>query len=135
MAVTDASVITSVFSEYDANHVAAREWYEGARSRGERILAPSILLAEVAAAFSRTLNDPHRASVVVDEIVQRKLIELVPVVQTLALRAAEVTQSTRLKGCDAIYVALAAELDDVLVTFDQEQLIRTAGIIRVVRPA
>lgn len=135
MAVTDASLITSLFSEPDVNHAAARRWFDAAHARGEPLFAPTIILAEVASAFGRTLGDPDRARVVIRRIVDWKLITLVPIATPIAVRAAEVTADTRLKGCDSIYVALAAELNEVLVTFDQEQLSRTTGMIRVTRPS
>lgn len=57
-----------------------------------------------------------------------------PISEDLALRAATIAATQRIKGCDAIYVALAAELDDVLVTFDQEQADRAAPVVRVLVP-
>jgi predicted nucleic acid-binding protein len=42
--------------------------------------------------------------------------------------------TNRLKGCDSVYIALAAQLDEALVTFDNEQLTRGATLIRVERP-
>ena len=135
MAVTDASLITSLLSEPDVNHAAARRWFDPAHARGEPLFAPTIILAEVASAFGRTLGDPARVRIAVQRIVDWNLMTLVAVATSLARRSAEVTADTRLKGCDSIYVALAAELDEVLVTFDQEQLSRITGMIRVTRPS
>ena len=58
MAVTDASFMTSLFHADDANHAAAWEWYDASGVRGEELVAPTILLTEVWAAFSRTLDLP-----------------------------------------------------------------------------
>lgn len=115
MAVIDASLITSLFSEPDVN-AAARRWFDVAHARAEPLFAPTIILAEVASAFGRTLGDPARARIAVQRIVDWNLMTLVAVATSLARRSAEVTADTRLKGCDSIYVALAAELDEVLVT-------------------
>jgi predicted nucleic acid-binding protein len=135
MAVVDASVITSLFHLGDVNHGLARSWYERARSIGEPLQAPAVLLSEVAAAFGRSINNPERGLRVTNEIIDHKLIGILPVTVTMARLAAEIAATTNMKGCDAIYVALAAQLNQVLVTFDSEQLERGAAVTRVERPA
>ena len=42
--------------------------------------------------------------------------------------------ANRIRGCDAVYVALAEALDEPLVTFDEQQAARAAGVVRVLRP-
>ena len=69
------------------------------------------------------------------DFVQLDEVELFSVTEALARSAAAFAASLKIKGCDSIYVALAAELDDVLVTFDREQLTRAGGVIRVLQPS
>jgi predicted nucleic acid-binding protein len=57
------------------------------------------------------------------------LFELIPVTEALAVRAAEIAASERIRGCDSIYVALAAQFEMDLVTFDGQQLERGAAIV------
>ena len=137
MAVTDASSIVSLFATHEANHAASRAWYERARQGAvrQRLFAPAILLAEVSSAFAKSMNDPARAAAVLAVIERREMIELVPVSVALARTASRLAREFGLRGCDSIYVALAQELDDVLVTFDEEQLRRGAAVVRVERPA
>jgi predicted nucleic acid-binding protein len=52
----------------------------------------------------------------------------------LGLRTAEVAAAYRLRGADAVYVALAEALHAPLVTWDQEQLTRLADLIPVFTP-
>ena len=135
MPVLDASLVTAMFHERDAHHPAALRWYEEARRNARPLYAPSLLLAEVAAALTRSADAAETAARAVDLIVAQPLVALVPVAGSLVARAAHICIQQRLKGCDAIYVALAAELDDALITFDNEQLERGGAVARVERPA
>ena len=62
------------------------------------------------------------------------MIELVPVTLALAEQAAVIAGDFRIRGCDAIYVALASQLEDCLVTLDQQQLERAAAIVDIRKP-
>ena len=53
----------------------------------------------------------------------------------LADRAAALAARCRLRGADAIYVALAEALDQPLITLDQEILDRSSGVIKTITPS
>jgi predicted nucleic acid-binding protein len=57
-----------------------------------------------------------------------------PVTFGLAERAAEIAAEYKIRGCDAIYVALAEQLGEELVTLDNEQLTRSTAVISARRP-
>ncbi|MEO8084200.1 MAG: PIN domain-containing protein, partial [Ardenticatenales bacterium] len=61
-------------------------------------------------------------------------VTLWPVPETLALRAAEIVGTHRIRGCDAVYVALAEQLGEPLVTLDNEQLARGGSLVVTLRP-
>ncbi|MBN1146606.1 MAG: type II toxin-antitoxin system VapC family toxin [Anaerolineales bacterium] len=134
MAVIDASVYIALINAQEAEHAASWAWLEDARAAGEPLVAPVILLAEVAAALSRGIGDPQLALQVVRQLEQSGVIDLAPVTLPLASRAAEIAASQRLRGCDAVYVALAEQTNDRLVTLDQQQLQRAAAIVDTRRP-
>jgi predicted nucleic acid-binding protein len=52
----------------------------------------------------------------------------------MAEQAASVAAEHRIRGCDAVYIALADQLDDVLVTLDRQQLERGAAVVAVREP-
>jgi predicted nucleic acid-binding protein len=52
----------------------------------------------------------------------------------LAGQAADIAIEARLRGCDAVYVALAAQLGERLVTLDAEQLEPAGAVVTVGRP-
>ena len=62
-------------------------------------------------------------------------VRLVPVDVELAVLGAEAAAELGLRGADALYVALARRLDVPLVTWDQEQRVRSQAAIAVLAPA
>ncbi len=129
--IVDASVLVAANSGHESAHGVARLWYEQA-IRSD-LAAPAIVLAEVAAAISRATGNESLAESVVANLV-RSPINFVAVDQELAAEAATIAIRQRIRGCDAIYVALAARLARPLVTFDGEQLSRSAPAAEARRP-
>jgi predicted nucleic acid-binding protein len=52
----------------------------------------------------------------------------------MAERAAGIAVEHGIRGCDAVYVALAEQFGDVLVTLDRQQLERGAAVAPVREP-
>jgi len=46
----------------------------------------------------------------------------------------DIAAEHRIRGCDAIYIALAEQLNDSLVTLDRQQLERAADIVTTHEP-
>jgi predicted nucleic acid-binding protein len=134
MAVIDASVYVALIHAHEPDHRASWAWFERAQAAQEPIVAPVILLAEVGAALSQGIGDLELAHRVVQQLKDSGLIELVPVTQALAERAAAIAADHRIRGCDAIYVALAEQSGDCLVTLDRQQLERGAAIVIARKP-
>ena len=140
MAVVDASVYvalvyrcskflvgqSALVNAGEKEHATSWAWFEKSRAANEPVLAPVILLAEVAAAISRGVGEVSLARRVVERLNDAGVIELVPVTLMLAERAAMIAADYRIRGCDAIYVAV--------VTLDRQQLERAAAIVEVGRP-
>jgi len=51
------------------------------------------------------------------------VIELIPVTLAIAKQAALIAAEHRIRGCDSVYVALADQLSDALVTLEKQQLV------------
>ncbi len=129
MAVIDASVYVALVNAREAAHASSWAWFGRANSTGEPMFAPVILLAEVAAALGRGAGDPALAHRVVQQLLYSRVIELALVTTTMAERAAAIAADYRIRGCDAIYVALAEQLGDELVTLDRQQLERGRAVV------
>jgi predicted nucleic acid-binding protein len=134
MAVVDTSFYVTTVDVKDPLHAVARSWLGEASKAGERLFAPWILVAEVGAAISRGLGDPALARKTVARLVGAGVVHLIPVDARLAERASDIAIDHRIRGCDAVYVALAEALGEPLATFDTQQSVRAAGVVRVLRP-
>ena len=134
MAVIDASVYIALVNAHEREHASSWAWFEQTQKAGESILAPVFLLPEVAAALSRGVGDPALAQRVLRQLAQSELIQLIPVTTVMTEQAASIAAEHRIRGCDAVYVALADQLGDVLVTLDRQQLERGAAVVAVREP-
>jgi predicted nucleic acid-binding protein len=134
MAVIDASVYIALIHAHEPEHARSWTWFEQASTAMEPIRAPVILLAEVAAALSRGVGDRDLAHRVVRQLARSRAVELVPVGLDLAQRAASIAADHQIRGCDAVYVALAEQLGDCLITLDEQQMERGAAATVTHRP-
>lgn len=134
MFVVDASVLVAMFKDGDAHHESSRKWFANKASAGEKLIAPVIALAELAAAIARTTGDEKLATELL-ELLKISGIEFIDVSRHISEKAAHIAIAHRLRGCDSIYVALAAEFKMILVSLDNEHLQRTKSIITAHTPA
>ncbi|MFC2037260.1 type II toxin-antitoxin system VapC family toxin [Chloroflexota bacterium] len=134
MPVIDASVYITLMNEHEDAHTSSWAWFEQAQTTQEPVVAPAILLPEVAAALSRGIGDSALAHRVVQQLRHSEVIELIPVTLTIAGQAATIAANYRIRGCDAVYIALADHRGDSLITLDRQQLGRGAAIVAVREP-
>lgn len=62
------------------------------------------------------------------------VLQLVPVDMDLATRARHLAVALRLRGVDAVYLALAVQRRLTLTTWDREQLERGRSVVDVLTP-
>lgn len=134
MAVVDASVWVSIHFASDRWHAGSIAWLRSALVAGEPLFTPTLALAEVAAAVRRRTGRVELALAAVGELLALETLEIVGVDQNRGRSAAEIAATAGLEGADAVYVALARERSEVLVTFDREQLERGAAVVGVRQP-
>jgi predicted nucleic acid-binding protein len=132
--VVDATVWVSRFVSIDVNYAISEEWLRSYLVGGNRIVAPTLLLVEIAGAIARRTSDPRRAQRVVDLVTQERGIRWVAVTLELGRLATDLAIGLRLRGADAIYVALADRLGISLLTWDVEQLSRGKPRVDVQAP-
>lgn len=134
MAVIDASVLIACLLPDERGQAASLAWLNDAILASEPLNAPTIALAEVSAAVARRTSRPELAEWAVQRLRSSGLVQMAPVTEGLAVHAADIAANQRVRGCDAVYVALARDLGQTLVTWDSEQLARGGKVVSVVTP-
>ena len=134
MAIVDASVYVALVLPHEEAHGDCWAWLRQAHARGEEISAPAILAPEVGAAIGRGVGEPELARRAVQQMLSGYVVDLVPITESLAARAGMIAIDHRIRGADAVYVALAERCHDELITLDRQQLERGAAVVRTRRP-
>jgi predicted nucleic acid-binding protein len=132
--VVDASVVVSRLVPHDVHHAASRAWLTRHVSDGGLVVAPALLLPEIAGAVARRTRVPRLARRAVEAILRLHALRLVPMDTVLARTAADLAGRLRLRGADAVYIATAVTLQLTLITWDVEQRQRAARVIHIVAP-
>lgn len=134
MSVIDASVYVALLKPDEPGHADSMTWFRSAAKTELAISAPVIIAAEVASAISRGVGDRKLAQRAVEGLLNSEIIHLRPVSLELGTRAAEIAVQHKIRGCDAVYLALAESRAEELVTLDLQQLERGAAVAVVTRP-
>lgn len=134
MIVIDASVWINFLVNSDVNHPRTNSWFSNTLLGGEQIVAPISLLTEISGAIARRLDSPDLGQRAVHQLLAIPTLKLVSIDHGLGIEAARIAANLRLRGADAIYVAVASQLDIPLVSWDQEQLNRTSSLITTYEP-
>lgn len=132
--VIDASVLVVRAVSIEAAYADCQSLIDAFVDREALIVLPAIALPEVAAALSRGTGDPRLAMTAVTELCLIPGLEIVAVEDSLANLAAKIAAVHRIRGCDAVYVALAQALDATLITLDRQQRERAPIVISTYTP-
>jgi len=133
-AVVDASVWVSRASQRDPAHERTIAWFDRQAREGAVHAAPVIVLAEVAGALARTSRSSELGLRVVTRLVDLPRLRLLAIDASIGLRAGEIAADLRLRGADAVYVAIAERLNLPLVTWDREQRERGGSLVPTLVP-
>ena len=134
MSVIDASVLVSIYHEPDAFHEASLAWLQHHIDSGAMIVAPLLVLSEVSGPIARKTGTAQKGNEAVQQTYMLPNLILVPIDEDLANFAAQLAAELKLRGADAVYVALAAQLSLPLISWDREQREPGKKRISVVRP-
>lgn len=132
--IIDASVwIASVLAE-DAHHAASLSFIRRFVSEGLIATHPSLVWPEIAGAVARRTGDAQLGAKVATDIASKPWIESMAVDAPIADEAMRLAAKLRLKGADAIYVALAVTLRMPLITLDAEIPERGRAVAKIQSP-
>ncbi len=134
MYVVDASVWISRFITADIHHDPSYRWLGEQVAQAEPVAAPLLVLAEVAGAVARRTGLSELGVHAVSLMQHLPNARLVAIDAELAQLGAQLAAELRLRGADALYVALARRLSVPLVTWDQEQRERGTYVVTALTP-
>ena len=130
----DTSVWASSILPNDSNHITALNWIIQYTANGGYLVAPTLLVVEIAAAVARATGNAQMGHNAIKHLYAYNPMLLLSIDQSLVNEAADIAAGFRLRGSDALFVALARQLSIPLVSFDNEQLTRPTSIITTIRP-
>ncbi len=131
MIVVDASVWVGRFLPQDVHHQACRTWLIERLREGETIVVPAHAFAEIAGAILRRTGDEALGRRAVDLVLRLPSLRVVNIGHELGLEGANLAARCRLRGADALYVAVAKALGVPLATLDEEQSERGSRCVEV----
>lgn len=130
----DASVFVAACRPYEPGFAASSEFFRFVRQEGARLIEPAILPVEIAAAMARGQEQASATREYTERVLALPYLQLHPLDELAARRAATLATQCRLRGADALYVATAAQYGARLVTLDAEQLARAPDSVAACRP-
>lgn len=131
----DASVFVSSARTEEAHYRVSRQFLIQVQSQNVALFCPALVLPECAAAIARPTGDAALGEELVALIEAMPGLRLVHLDSPLAHRAAKIAARHRLRGADAVYVAVAEALDATLITWDGEMLEHGAAIVTTMTPS
>jgi predicted nucleic acid-binding protein len=133
--IVDASVWVSSQVAADVHHSESRRWLVDEVHRGASFVLPTLTLPEVAGAIARRTGVPHLGQQAAEMITRTPGVRFVNLDPTLAQEATDLASDQRLRGADAVYVAIALRLGLPLITWDLEMAQRNPAGVRVWTPS
>jgi predicted nucleic acid-binding protein len=125
----DASVFLNALARSEAGHAASERLLAHLEAEAAPIVAPTLLITEIAAAIGRGQQDPVFALETAQDVSRLKHLTLISLDSRLAEEAASIAATQRLRGSDAVYAAVALRFNATLVTRDREQRERLGAVL------
>jgi len=130
----DASVFVNAFNPHETGHADSLQILAAIQERGDPVIVPALLIPEIASAVARATGDRDgalRYALATAALPHLTIISLTPAV---ARQSAELAAAHRLRGADAVYVAIARRYGTTLVTRDDEQRARSFPAVHCQTP-
>lgn len=130
----DASVFVNAFNPHEEGHAESLAILSAIQQGGDPVVVPTLLLAEIASAVARASGDSAGALQYATATAALPHLTLVALTSTTARQAAELAATHRLRGADAVYVAVARRYGTTLVSRDEEQRSRGSAVVTCQTP-
>jgi predicted nucleic acid-binding protein len=130
----DASVFVNAFNPHENGHAASLAILAAIQEGGDPVIVPTLLLPEIGSAVARASNDSAGALQYANATAALPHLTLVSLTPTMARQAAELAATHRLRGADAIYLAVARRYGTTVVSRDEEQRSRGLAVVTCQTP-
>ncbi|HET9659831.1 MAG TPA: type II toxin-antitoxin system VapC family toxin [Thermomicrobiales bacterium] len=134
MIVIDTSAWIAGLMRGDAHHAGTVPFLRLMESRSTQNYVPAHFLAEIAGVLARTGERGEIIEREIGSIEKSGRFHIAPVSVGLGLLAAEIARVAKIRGADAVFVALARGLDFPLITWDRQQRERGSVFCRTMTP-
>ena len=135
MLTIDANVFVAARVKTRSTHTDSDQFLSRLALNAIRIYCPALVLPEAAAAVVRVTGRVSLTNAALRQIINFPSLTLVDLTADRARSAADVAIACRLRGADAICVAVAQEYGTTLITWDQELLTRGTAAVTIMTPA
>lgn len=134
MYTIDTSVWVNATEPTEPDHTQSRALLRLLHLRALVVIVPNLVLVEASGTVSRLRNNP-RAEQTTRMLARWRAITFVDLDRLGSNHAARLAREHRLRGADAVYVAVTQQYGTTLISRDREHLTRLAGIVPVQTPA
>ena len=124
----DASVFVNAFNPHEEGHAESLQILATIQQRGDLVIVPTLLVPEIASAVARASDDSTGALHYSHVTAALPYLTLVALTTAMARQAAELAATHRLRGADAVYLAVARRYGTTLVSRDDEQRTRGSAV-------
>jgi predicted nucleic acid-binding protein len=132
--IVDTSVWVAIFRENDVHHAAGIAFLDWAIANQQDLDIANLALSEIAGVFARQTGKATLATRTVRAVLALPRVQRHGLSDALGDRAAALAASCKLRGADAVIVALAEALDQPLITLDREILERSSRVVEAEAP-
>jgi predicted nucleic acid-binding protein len=119
----------NAFNPHERGHAESLRILSGIQERGDPVIVPTLLIAEIASAIARATDDSAGALEYAAAAAALPHLTVVSLTAAVAREAAELAATHRLRSADAIYVAVARRYGTTIVSRDDEQRMRGASVV------
>jgi predicted nucleic acid-binding protein len=121
-------VFVNAFNPHEEGHAESLQMLTAIQERGDPVIVPALLLPEIASAVARASDDSAGAQQYANATAALPHLTIVTLTVLLARQAAALAATHRLRGADAVYLAVARRYGTTVVSRDDEQRTRGSAI-------
>lgn len=127
-------MFVNAFNAHERGHGESLQILATIQQRGDPVIVPILLVAEIASAVARVTDDRAGALQYASATAALPNLTLVALTAALGRQAAELAAAHRLRGADAVYLAVARRFATSLISRDEKQLRRGSRVAACLTP-